>query len=117
MCPAGFEDPANAVCSIEALRPNPLVLHGALVAGPKSPTDAGDPDRRPYFSVGWNDWRTDWIGNEPALEFNAGYSLALAVAISLPEAFWAAPTEGAIMEALLVVWLRMSRLLACQPCA
>ena len=72
------------MCSEMANRPNPFVLHGALIGGPKSPTDAGDPDRMPYQEVGWNDWRTDWIGNEQALDYNAGYTFALAAVTELP---------------------------------
>lgn len=47
--------------------PNEYTLFGALVGGPKS---ANDWD--------WQDNRSDYIGNEVALDYNAGYTGALA---------------------------------------
>jgi len=87
-CPAETEDEGAGVCYVDANRRNPLQAHGALIGGPKTPSDAGDSSRRPYSDQGWNDWRTDFIGNEQATDYNALYTLALAAAMELPSEFW-----------------------------
>jgi hypothetical protein len=92
-CPV-FEDPSKGICYRQANRPNKFQTHGALVGGPKTPTDAGDPKRKPYSEEGWNDWRTDWIGCEQALDYNVGFTMALAAAIELPASFWTSPGGG-----------------------
>lgn len=86
-CSQDFDTGAG-LCFAEAQRPNRFMAHGAVIGGPKTPDDAGDPDRVPYSLEGWNDWRMDWIGNEQALDYNAAYSMALALAIELPSSFW-----------------------------
>lgn len=86
-CPV-FEDESRGICYLDANRPNPLTTHGALVGGPKTPSDAGERDRVPYSTEGWNDWRTDHVGSEQAMDYNALYSLALAAAMELPTSFW-----------------------------
>ena len=86
-CPV-YEDESKGICYQSANRPNPLVTHGALVGGPKTPTDAGDADRTPYSADGWNDWRMDHVGSEQAMDYNAMFSVALAAAMQLPAAFW-----------------------------
>jgi hypothetical protein len=90
-----FEHEEKGICYMSANRPNPFQIHGALIGGPKTPTDAGDPNRKPYCEEGWNDWRTDWIGCEQALDYNCGYMMALAAAIELPASFWRQPSTGA----------------------
>jgi hypothetical protein len=82
-------------CYITANRPNRFQTHGALIGGPKTPADAGDPNRLPYSTEGWNDWRTDWVASEQTLDYNAYYTLALAAAIELPRSFWTSPCGGA----------------------
>ncbi|PSC72455.1 Endoglucanase A [Micractinium conductrix] len=47
--------------------PNPLVLHGALVAGPAGPGDDT-----------YRDKRDDYVTNEVAIDYNSGFSGALA---------------------------------------
>ena len=86
-CPT-FEDESAGVCYQAANRDNPLQTHGALLGGPKTPTDAGDPYRVPYSTEGWNDWRTDHVGSEQAMDYNALFTLALAAAIELEPEFW-----------------------------
>jgi endoglucanase len=86
-CPI-YEDEGAGVCYVSANRPNAFQAHGALVGGAKTPTDAGDVDRKPYSDQGWNDWRTDYVGNEQATDYNALFSVALAAAINLPAEFW-----------------------------
>ena len=95
-----FEDKAQGICYESANRPNLFRTHGAVVGGPKTATDAGDPDRIPYSDEGWNDWRTDYIGSEQALDYNAGLTVALAAAIELPSDFWTSPCGGAILARL-----------------
>ena len=92
-CPV-FEDEGKGVCYQSANRPNKFQTAGALVGGPKSASDSGDASRSPYSEEGWNDWRTDYIGSEQALDYNAGFSLALAAAIDLPAEFWTGGCEG-----------------------
>jgi hypothetical protein len=48
----------------------------------------------PYSLQGWNDWRLDWIGNEVAVDYNAGFNMALALAIQLPKDFWIKAQNG-----------------------
>ena len=88
-------DRTDGLCFEEAQRPQRFTAHGAIVGGPKTPTDAGSPMRIPYSLEGWNDWRMDWIGNEQALDFNAAYTMALAQAIELPASFWIEGCDGA----------------------
>ena len=59
---AGFD--YNTFASSE---PNDHIIYGALVGGPKSAND-----------FDWQDDRTDPVGNEVALDYNAGYTGALA---------------------------------------
>ena len=93
-CPQ-YDDEAKGICYETALRPNKFQTHGALIGGPKSPDDAGDPMRVPYSSEGWNDWRTDWIGSEQTLDYNAAFTMSLAAAVELAPDFWTAPCGGA----------------------
>jgi Glycosyl hydrolase family 9 len=86
-----FEDSANGICYKSANRNNLFQTHGALVGGPKTPTDAGDPNRIPYSDEGYNDWRTDYIASEEALDYNALVTLALAASVELPSDFWTSP--------------------------
>jgi hypothetical protein len=95
-CPI-FQDQAKGVCYQKANRPNKFQSHGALVGGPKTPTDAGDPNRKPYSDEGWNDWRMDWVGSEQALDYNCGLMMALAAAIELPATFWTTPGGGMLV--------------------
>ena len=67
-CPFLFSSP----------RPSPLVLHGALVGGPKAPDDS------------FIDNRMDYIATEVATDYNAFYTLATMAAIQLGESFWGA---------------------------
>ncbi len=57
-------------------RPNPNVLHGALVGGPSRPDDEFPDDR------------SDYITSEVAVDYNSGFTLALAGAMALGDAFW-----------------------------
>ena len=50
----------------------------------------------PCSSKGWNDWRTDYIGSEQALDYNAGFTMALAAATELPGSFWTKKCKGAL---------------------
>jgi Glycosyl hydrolase family 9 len=75
-------------CYNTANRPNKFTLHGALIGGPKTAMDAGAKNRIPYSTEGWNDWRTDWVASEQAIDYNAHYTMALAAAIELPTTFW-----------------------------
>ncbi|EFN58136.1 hypothetical protein CHLNCDRAFT_141891 [Chlorella variabilis] len=56
----------------DAPTPNPQVLHGALVGGPSGPGDAG-----------YRDVRSDYESNEVAIDYNAGFTGALAGLLSL----------------------------------
>ncbi|MBE9065229.1 glycoside hydrolase family 9 protein [Leptolyngbya cf. ectocarpi LEGE 11479] len=58
---------ASGTTKITDPAPNEYVLHGALVGGPRLPHD---------FS--YTDERTDFLGNEVALDFNAGFTGAVA---------------------------------------
>ena len=58
---------ASGTNDINDTAPNQHVLYGALVGGPKLPND---------FS--YVDERTDFLGNEVALDFNAGFTGAVA---------------------------------------
>ena len=69
-----WEDRSCGVCYAAANRPNKFQTHGALIGGPKTPTDAGSASRTPYSSEGWNDWRTDWVGAEQAVRTVAALS-------------------------------------------
>jgi Glycosyl hydrolase family 9 len=89
-----YEDMSKGICYKAANRPNKFQTHGALVGGPKTPTDAGSAWRKPYSEDGWNDWRTDWIGSEQALDYNAGFTMALAASLDLPRSFWASYCGG-----------------------
>lgn len=57
-------------------RPNPNVLHGALVGGPPQPDDK------------FSDDRNDYISSEVAVDYNALYSVATAAAMALGDGFW-----------------------------
>ena len=92
-CPV-FEDEANGICYKAATRANPLQTMGALIGGPKDASDSGSSNRVPYSFNGWNDWRSDWIGAEQAVDYNSGYTMALAAAIDLPESFWRDGCDG-----------------------
>lgn len=92
-CPS-FEDKDNGICYTKANRPNKFQTHGALIGGPKTATDSGDQNRKPYSPEGWNDWRTDWVGSEQTLDYNAGLTVALASALDLPKSFWTSPCGG-----------------------
>ena len=43
-----FEDKSKGICFKSANRPNRFQTHGALVGGPKTPTDAGSTKRKPF---------------------------------------------------------------------
>ncbi|MEA5464964.1 glycoside hydrolase family 9 protein [Leptothoe sp. PORK10 BA2] len=58
---------ASGTTDINAVVPNENVLYGALVGGPRLPHD---------FS--YVDERTDFLGNEVALDYNAGFTGAVA---------------------------------------
>ena len=92
-CPT-FEDESAGICYVSANRPNKWMTAGALVGGPKSADDAGDQERSPYADEGWRDFRTDYVGSEQALDYNAGFTLALASTLALPESFWTDGCEG-----------------------
>lgn len=94
-CPV-YQDEAKGICYLKANRPNKFQTHGALIGGPKTPTDAGDPARVPYSREGYNDWRTDWVASEQTLDYNAHFTVALAAALELPPAFWTSPCGGAL---------------------
>ena len=61
--PCGQED-------LNKLEPNPHVLYGALVGGPD-------------FTDLYHDNRSDYVQNEVALDYNAGYQGLLAAVIQL----------------------------------
>jgi len=66
-CPAWKSLPV-AVCTFEALNrqgPNPHILYGALVGGPNE-------------NGGYTDDRKDYISNEVATDYNAGFQTAVA---------------------------------------
>ncbi len=68
-------------CGQEALRadrPNPQVLYGALVAGP-----AGIRKNKNNPDDSYNDKRSDYVTNEVANDYNAGFTTALAGLYSL----------------------------------
>jgi hypothetical protein len=70
-----------AECGQEALRadrPNPQILYGALVAGP-----AGVRKNKSNPDDTYNDKRTDYVTNEVANDYNAGFTTALAGLFSL----------------------------------
>jgi Glycosyl hydrolase family 9 len=90
-----YDNKTMGICYTTANRPNKFQTHGALIGGPKTATDAGDPNRMPFSTKGYNDWRTDWMGSEEALDYNAGFTAALAAATELPAAFWTRPCGGA----------------------
>ncbi|KAL4444350.1 hypothetical protein ABPG75_012087 [Micractinium tetrahymenae] len=58
--------------NFDAPGPNPQVLYGALVAGPAGPGDDT-----------YNDKRTDYVTNEVTIDYNAGFTAALAGLIQL----------------------------------
>ena len=89
-----YEDSTKGICFKSANRPNKFQTAGALIGGPKTPDDAGAQDKMPYAEEGWNDWRTDWVGSEQTLDYNAGLSVALASAMTLPAQFWQDGCEG-----------------------
>jgi hypothetical protein len=93
-CPGDAPADSQGRCYLTANRPNRFKTHGALIGGPKTPADAGNPNRRAYSLEGWNDWRTDWIGSEQTLDYNAHYTMALAAAIELPQSFWTSLCGG-----------------------
>lgn len=69
----GSSCPVNAPCGwpdYQADRPNPNVLYGAMVGGPNA-TDH------------WVDDRADYIGNEVAVDYNAGFQSTIAALIAL----------------------------------
>lgn len=84
-------------CEMTANRKNKYTVHGALIGGPKSPSDAGDSNRAAYSEDGWNDWRADWVGSEVTLDYNAHWSMAVAQAMALPADFWLKNCDGAHM--------------------
>ena len=86
-CPQ-FDDESKGICYMDANRPNSYATAGALIGGPKTDADAGDQRRNAYSYEGFNDWRTDWVGSEQALDYNAGFTMALAAATELPGSFW-----------------------------
>jgi hypothetical protein len=94
-CPQ-YDDKAKGICFQTANRPNKFQTSGALIGGPKTPTDSGDPNRIPYSLEGWNDWRTDWVAGEQTLDYNAHFTMALAASIELPISFWQSPCGGAV---------------------
>jgi len=53
--------------NFDSKNPNPQVLYGALVGGPKGPGDDT-----------YTDSRKDYVGNEVACDYNSGFSGALA---------------------------------------
>eukprot|EP01135_Chromosphaera_perkinsii_P010393 Nk52_evm65s2118 gene=Nk52_evmTU65s2118 len=59
---------------------NPYVLNGGLVGGPGTPQDSSNSS----FTTGddYADVRTDYIRNEVAMDYNAGYQGALAFALT-----------------------------------
>lgn len=91
---------SNGVCYPAANRPNKFTVHGAMVGGPKTPTDAGPADRRPYSETGWNDWRTDWVGNEITLDYSAVFLSSVSAALELPKSFWTSSCSGAFKSDL-----------------
>ena len=101
-CPSDAPADAQGRCYITASRPNKFQTHGALIGGPKTPSDAGNPNRKAYSLEGWNDWRTDWIGSEQTLDYNAHFTMALAAAIELPKSFWTTKCGGTPWIATLV---------------
>ncbi len=62
----GSSCPRTGVCYHAVNRPNPNVLYGALVGGPK--------ERNDQFS----DKRRDWVESEVTLDYNAAYQALLA---------------------------------------
>lgn len=86
-CPV-FEDQKKGICYKSANRDNAFQTEGALVGGPKTASDAGPEDKVPYSYEGFSDWRTDWVGSEQTLDYNVGYTMALAAAMALPGSFW-----------------------------
>lgn len=92
VCPVKSDSQGR--CYPDANRPNKFQTHGALIGGPKTPSDAGDPNRVAFSLEGWNDWRIDWVGSEQTLDYNAMYTVALAAAIDLPPSFWKSPCGG-----------------------
>ena len=56
----------------DSSKPNPQILYGALVAGPSGPGDDT-----------YNDKRNDYVTNEVALDYNAGFTSALAGLVQL----------------------------------
>ena len=69
-------------------------LHGGMVGGVKSPDAAGDANRTAPSTVGWNDWRADYQGNEVALDYNAMLTMTLARVMALPSTFWTTGCQG-----------------------
>jgi hypothetical protein len=57
-------------------RPNPNVLHGALIRGPGKPDDK------------YVDNRNDYVMSEVATDYNALYTVASTAAAGLDDAFW-----------------------------
>ncbi len=53
-------------------KPNPQILYGALVAGPSGPGDDS-----------YNDKRNDYVTNEVAVDYNSGFTSALAGLVEL----------------------------------
>jgi len=81
---------ASPVSSIDEPRDNTYTLTGALVGGPKSADD-----------FAWRDDRRDYVANEVATDYNAGYTGALAALISLSNGAPArALTTGRIAAAI-----------------
>ena len=65
-----------------------------MTGGAKTPTDAGDQRRIPFSKMGWNDWRLDWMACEVTIDYNAGFTMALAAAMELPAEFWTTGCSG-----------------------
>jgi len=81
-------DAVSGTCFPQANRANLYTLHGALVGGVKTPTDAGDANRAAPSKQGYNDWRTDYQGNEVAIDYNAPLVTTTMLTMLLPASFW-----------------------------
>ena len=101
-------------CYLTANRNNKYTVHGALTGGPKTPTDAGSQTRIPYSNTGWNDWRLDWVASEVAVDYNAGYTMALAAVMDLPAEFWTTGCTGVCSLNAVndCIYLHMGRLMS-----
>jgi hypothetical protein len=64
-------------------RPNPNVLHGALIGGPGKPNDI------------YVDNRNDYVMSEVATDYNALYTVASTAAAGLDDRFWSTTRQCA----------------------